>query len=153
MSLRQLIGECFALLCAVMLGLAAGAMWLLPTLFLHRQMPWMAIPVGWLLAHATCQWVHKRAWNAAALASIATVVATVYVHVLGAATTLWEMTSGYGLMGVIRTAGIPMLLDLARFGVNSGDIAWCVAGIVVAVLVSLRLTRKGRGRLTSRPAS
>ena len=142
MTLRQLIGECFALFCAGMLGLAAGAIWLLPTLFLHRQMPWMAVPVGWLLANAICQWVHKRAWNAALLASIATIVATVYVHVLGAAMTLWEMTSGYGLIGVIRTAGMSMLLDLARFGVDSRDIAWCAAGIIVAVLVSLRLSRK-----------
>jgi vitamin B12 transport system permease protein len=142
MTVRQLIGECFALFCAVMLGLAAGAIWLLPTLFLHRQMPWMALPVGWLLANAICQWVHKRAWNAALLASIATVVAMLYVHVLGAAMTLWEMTSGYGLIGVIRTAGISMLLDLARFGVDSRDIGWCAAGIIVAVLVSLRLSRK-----------
>jgi hypothetical protein len=142
MTLRHLIGECFALFCAAMLGLAAGAIWLLPTLFLHRQMPWMAVPVGWLLANAICQWVHKRAWNAAFLASIATLVATIYVHVLGAATTLWEMTSGYGLVGVIRTAGIPMLLDLARFGVNARDIVYCAGGIIVAALVSLRLSRK-----------
>jgi hypothetical protein len=142
MTARQLIGECFALFCAVMLGLAAGAVWILPSLLLHRQLPWMAILAGWLLAHGICQWVHQRAWNAAVLASIATVVATVYVHVLGAATTLWEMTSGYGLIGVIRTAGVPMLLDLARFGIGSRDIAWCAGGVIVAALVSLRLSRK-----------
>jgi hypothetical protein len=142
MSLRQVISECFALFCAVMLGLAAGAVWLLPTLLLHREMPWLAAPIGWLLAHAICQWVHKRAWNAAFLAAIATVAATIYVHVLHAATMLWEVTSGYGLFGVIHTAGISMLLFFARIGANSLDIAWCVCGIVVAAVVSLRLSRQ-----------
>jgi vitamin B12 transport system permease protein len=141
MTPRLLIGECFALFCAVMLGLAAGAVWLLPSLFLHRQMPWMAVPIGWLLAHAICQWVHKRAGNAAFHASIATIVATVYVHVLSVATTLWEMTSGYGLTGVIRTAGPSTLLDLARIGINGRDIGWCVCGVIVAAVVAVRLAR------------
>jgi hypothetical protein len=143
MTVRQIVGECFALFCAIMLGLAAGAIWMLPTLFFHRQMPWVAIVAGWFLAQAIHQWVHKGAWNAAILAAIATVVATVYVHVLTVATTLWEMTSGYGLIGVIRTAGLPMLLDLARLGFNpSRDISYTAAGVVVAVFVSLRLVRK-----------
>jgi hypothetical protein len=142
MNLRQAIGEVFALFCAVMLGLAAGAVWLLPTLHFHRAMPWMAILIGWLLAHAICQWVHQRALNAAILAAVATVVATVYVHVLGVATTLWEMTSGFGLIGVIRTAGLRMLLDLAHMGVGALDVAWCLAGVVVAVVTALRLLRR-----------
>jgi hypothetical protein len=142
MTPRLLIGEFFALFCAVMLGLAAGAVWILPTLLAHRAMPWLAVLIGWVLAHAIYQWVHKRAWNAAILASIATIVATIYVHVLGVAMKLWEVTSGYGLIGVIRTAGLKMLLDLARIGFNSRDAAWCVVGIIVAVMVSLRLSRK-----------
>lgn len=145
MTMRQIVGECFALFCAVMLGLAVGAAWILPTLFFHRQMPWLSIVAGWFLANVICQWVHKGAWNAATLAALATIVATVYVHVLTVATTLWEMTSGYGLIGVIRTAGLPMLLDLARLGIHpSRDIPCTVAGIVVAVVVSLRLARKAQ---------
>lgn len=148
MSLRQVVGECFALFCAVMLGLAGGAIWLLPSLFLHRPMPYLAVLVGWLLALVIRQWVHMRQWNAALLAAVGTVIAMLYVHVLQTATTLWEMTSGYGLIGIIRIMGVPALWDMARIGIGSRDVFWCFAGVVVAVVVALRSAQRPPNRPT-----
>ena len=60
MTVRQIVGECFALCCAVMLGLAAGAVWLLPSVFFQLPLRWLAIPAGWLLGTARRQSVHGR---------------------------------------------------------------------------------------------
>jgi len=137
MTVRQIVGECFALCCAVMLGLAAGAVWLLPSVFFHRPLRWLAIPAGWLLGIAMRQWVHGRKWNAALLAALATAVASAYLRVLIAAVNLAAMM-GYGLVHAMRTAGSSMLLDFARFGTGTLDIAWAVAGMVVAAVTALR---------------
>lgn len=135
--MRKIIGECFALLCAVMLGLAAGALWLLPSVYLHRPLPWLAVPAGWLLAIATRQWVHSKRWNAALLSALATAVASAYIHVLIATVNIAAMM-GYGLADAMRTAGPSMLLDLARMSASSLDIAWAAAGIIVAMVTALR---------------
>lgn len=137
MTARQIVGECFALCCAVMLGLAAGAVWLLPSVFFHRPLPWLAVPAGWLLGIAMRQWVHGRKWNAALLASLATAVASAYLRVLIAAVNLAAMM-GYGLVHAMRTAGSSMLLDFARFGTGKLDIAWAVVGMIVAAVTALR---------------
>ncbi|HET7329854.1 hypothetical protein [Dyella sp.] len=137
MTVRQIVGECFALCCAVMLGLAAGAVWLLPSVFFHRPLPWLAVPAGWLLGIAMRQWVHGKKWNAALLAALATLIASAYLRVLIAAVNLAAMM-GYGLVHAMRTAGASMLLDFARFGTGKLDIAWAVAGMVVAAITALR---------------
>jgi hypothetical protein len=141
MTVRQIVGECFALFCAVMLGLAAGAVWLLPTVFLHRPLPWLAVPAGWLLAIAVCQWVQGRSWHAALLAALATAIASIYIRVLISAVNISAMM-GYGLIESMHTAGLPMLLDFARIGIGPLDIGWAVAGIVAAVIRALRAPRR-----------
>lgn len=137
MMVRKIVSECFALLCAVMLGLAAGAIWLLPTVFFHRPLPWLAIPAGWLLAIAMRQWVHSRKWNAALLAALATVIASAYIRVLITTVNIAAMM-GYGLVNTMRTAGLSMLLDFAHLATSKADLAWMVAGVVVAVVVAMR---------------
>jgi len=137
MMARKIVSECFALLCAVMLGLAAGAVWLLPTVFFHRPLPWLAVPAGWLLAIAMRQWVHSRKWNAALLAALATVIASAYIRVLITTVNIAAMM-GYGLVNTMRTAGLSMLLDFAHLATSKADLAWMVAGVVVAVVVAMR---------------
>lgn len=137
MSLRQLAGECFALCCAIMLGLAAGAVWLLPTVYLHRPLPWLAVPAGWLLGIAIRQWVHGKKWNAALLAALATAVASVYIRVLITTVNISAMTD-YGLFDAAHTAGWPMLLDFTRLAVSRLDVAWSLAGIAVAAAIAMR---------------
>ncbi|GLQ88834.1 hypothetical protein [Dyella flagellata] len=137
MTLRQIVGECFALFCSLMLGLAAGAVWLLPTVFLHRPLPWLAVLAGWLLGVAIRQWVHGKKWNAALLAALATVVASVYCRVLITTVNISAMTD-YGLLDAARTAGLPMLLDFMRLATSKLDIAWAAVGVVVAVVTAMR---------------
>lgn len=137
MSLRQLAGECFALCCAIMLGLAAGAVWLLPTVYLHRPLPWLAVPAGWLLGIAIRQWVHGKKWNAALLAALATAVASVYIRVLITTVNISAMTD-YGLFDAAHTAGWSMLLDFTRLAVSRLDVAWSLAGIAVAAAIAMR---------------
>jgi len=137
MTVRQIIGEGFALCCAIMLGLAAGAVWLLPAVHFQRPLPWLAVPAGWLLAIAIRQWVHAKRWNAAWLAAFATLVACTYSHVLTVAVNL-SAALGYGLIEVIRTAGLSMLLDLAHLAAGRVDVAWAVVGIAVAAATALR---------------
>src|ERR1700757_884094 len=120
MIVRKIIGECFALLCATMLGLAAGAVWLLPTVFFHRPLPWLAVPAGWLLGIAIRQWVHGNKRNAAVLAALATLVASAYIHVLIATVNIAAMM-GYGLVDAMRTAGPSMLLEFARLSLGKSD--------------------------------
>ncbi|QAU23399.1 hypothetical protein EO087_04900 [Dyella sp. M7H15-1] len=141
MIARQIVGECFALFCAAMLGLAAGAIWLLPTIYLQRPLPWLAVPVGWLLAIAVRQWVHGRRWHAAWLAAVATAIASVYVHVLISAVNI-SIMMGYGLIDAMRTAGWPMLLDFARISMRPVDIGWAIAGVIAAIIGALRMPRR-----------
>jgi hypothetical protein len=139
MTVRQIVGECFALFCTVMLGLAAGAVWLVPTVFLHRPLPWLAVPAGWLLAITVRQWVHGRRWHAAVLAAFATVIASIYIHVLISAVNISAMM-GYGLVDAMRTAGWSMLLDFARISMRPVDIGWTIAGVVTAVISALSMS-------------
>ncbi|GLQ97055.1 hypothetical protein [Dyella mobilis] len=141
MFLRQLIGECFALFCSVMLGLAAGAVWLVPTVYLRRPLPWLALPAGWLLAIAIRQWVHGRRWHAAPFAVLATLVASAYIRVLVSAVNISAMT-GYSLVEAMRTAGLPMLLDFARISLSPADVAWSLAGAALAAFTAWREPRR-----------
>lgn len=145
MIARKIVGESFALLCAVMLGLAAGALWLLPCVFFHRPLPWLAVPAGWLLAVAIRQWVHGKRWNAVLLATLATLVASFYIRVLITTVNLAAMM-GYGLVDAMRTAGPSMLLDFTRMSINGLDIAWTLVGIIVAAVVALRPPVSARSR-------
>ena len=62
----RLIALLFAAFSAAMLGLAAGAMWMLPTMALHRPLPMLAPVAGWLLALAVRSWVRPAGRVAAA---------------------------------------------------------------------------------------
>lgn len=141
MIVRQIVGECFALFCTVMLGLAAGAVWLVPTVYLRHPLPWLAVPAGWVLAMAIRQWVHGRRRHAALLAALATAVAGVYIHVLISAVNIAAMM-GYGLVDAMRTAGWSMLLDFARVNMRPLDIGWTLVGMVVAIFSALRTPRQ-----------
>ena len=57
MSARALFSALFALFSAVMLGLAFGAVWMVPTLFFQHVLPWLALAVGWVLGWMIRGWV------------------------------------------------------------------------------------------------
>lgn len=133
----RLIALLFAAFSAAMLGLAAGAVWMLPTMALHRPLPMLAPVVGWLLALAVRSWVRPAGRSAAALAAGATVLAAVYVQVLTAAARV-AGSLGVGLLDALREAGPGMLLALAQLGARPVDIFFALAGALLAAWIAGR---------------
>jgi hypothetical protein len=145
MSARVAFSALFALISTVMLGLAAGAVWMVPTLYLQRPLPWLALPVGWLLGKAVRNWVRPAGRDAALLAALATFTAAIYVNLLTAAARIAGLM-GMGLIDAMRTAGFRLLLELATLGQAATDNVWFVIGIVVAALTALRAARPKQAR-------
>ncbi len=141
MSARVAFSALFALISAVMLGLAAGAVWMVPTLYMQRPLPWLALPVGWLLGKAVRSWVRPAGLPAAVLAALAMGTAAIYVNLLTAAARIAGLM-GMGLIDAMRTAGVRLLLELARLGQAPTDNLWFVVGIGVAAAAALRPARE-----------
>jgi vitamin B12 transport system permease protein len=130
----------FAAFSAAMLGLAAGAVWMLPTMALQRPLPGLALVAGILLALAIRAWVRPAGRVAASLAAGATVLASVYVEVLTAAARV-AGSMGMGLLDALRGAGLAMLLSLARLAARPTDIAFTLAGALLAAWIASRRSR------------
>lgn len=130
----------FAAFSAAMLGLAAGAVWMVPTMALHRPLPMLAPVAGWLLALAVRNWVRPAGAVAAALAAGATVLAAAYVQVLTAAARV-AGSLGVGLLDALREAGPGMLLALARLGVRPVEVLLALVGALLAAWIASRRPR------------
>jgi vitamin B12 transport system permease protein len=145
MSARRLLGLVFTLICTVMIGLATGAIWLVPTVLMSKLMPWLAVPIGWVLGRIVRGWVNPggRA-GAAVLAAIAMIVAAVYFTILVAGARI-AGSLGLGFFDTLHVAGVALLTDIARMTLTGGDIAWYATGTVLAVMGALR------GRRTTAP--
>jgi vitamin B12 transport system permease protein len=141
MSLRRLLGLFFGLVCTLMVGLAAGAIWLVPTVMVGRLMPWLALPVGWLLGRIIRGWVYQggRA-SAAALAALSMAIAATYLSVLIAAARI-AGSLGLGFFDTLRMSGLALLGDIARLTVTRGDLIWYALGIATAAVAASRLRR------------
>ncbi|MDE2307783.1 MAG: hypothetical protein KGJ97_05760 [Xanthomonadaceae bacterium] len=140
MSARPLLKIAFAAFSAAMLGLAAGALWMVATLYLRQLLPWLAVPVGALLAWTIRQVVLRPGIGAAVLAALATALAALYMNLLLAATRIaGEM--GMGLIDAMRTAGAGMLWQLARLALTPVAAGWFVTGIVLAAAIAARPPR------------
>ncbi|MGN2244869.1 hypothetical protein ACFWZU_15350 [Frateuria sp. GZRR33] len=137
----RLIPLLFAAFSAAMLGLAAGAVWMLPTMALQRPLPALALVAGALLALAIRSWVRPAGRVAAALAAAATVLAAVYVDVLTAAARI-AGSMGMGLLDALRSAGLAMLLSLAQLAARPADIVFALAGALLAAWIAGRRPRK-----------
>ncbi|WNL47308.1 hypothetical protein RKE25_06655 [Dyella sp. BiH032] len=137
MSARALLSALFALVSTVMLGLAFGAVWMVPTLFFQHVLPWLALAVGWVLGRMIRGWVRPEPRGAALLAALATALACVYVGVLTAAARVAGLM-GMGLVDALKTAGTGLLLDLVRLNLTGADLAWFAAGIALSAWVAWR---------------
>ncbi|BDU22792.1 hypothetical protein [Dyella sp. GSA-30] len=141
MSARRLLGFVFALICTAMIGLAAGAIWLVPTILVSKLMPWLAIPIGWILGRIVRGWVNPGGrTGAAVLAGLAMIVASAYLVVLVAGARI-AGSLGLGFFDTLRVAGIGLLTDIARMTLTGGDIVWYSAGTVLAVMGALHRGR------------
>jgi hypothetical protein len=140
MNARVAFSWLFAAVSALMLGLAAGAVWMVPTLYLQRPLPWLAVLVGWLLGKAIRHWVRPPGHGAAVLAALAALTAALYVNLLTAAARVAGLM-GLGLVDTLRTAGFGLLLQLAELGSMPTDDIWYAIGMGLAALVAGRATR------------
>ena len=140
MNARVAFSWLFAAVSALMLGLAAGAVWMVPTLYLQRPLPWLAVLVGWLLGKAIRHWVRPPGHGAAVLATLAALTAALYVNLLTAAARVAGLM-GLGLVDTLRTAGFGLLLQLAELGSMPTDDIWYAIGMGLAALVAGRATR------------
>ncbi len=141
MSVRNALVFLFAVFCAVMLGLAAGAVWMVLALYLRHPLPWLAVPIGVLLAWTVRGCVQRAGIGAMSLAAGATALAAIYVNMLIAGVMI-AGNLGLGLIDALRTAGIAMLWQLARLAMSPADIAW--TGL--AMLLAAWLARGKRSR-------
>ncbi|HEY8586626.1 MAG TPA: hypothetical protein VIL60_07805 [Rhodanobacter sp.] len=140
MSMRTVSQLVFALFSAAMLGLAAGAIWMVVALYLRHPLPWLALPLGALLAWTIRASVRSPGAVAALLAASATLLAGVYVNVLVAGVQI-AGNMGMGLIQAMRTAGAGMLWQLARMALSPADIAWGVLGMLLAAWLAWRKPR------------
>jgi vitamin B12 transport system permease protein len=145
MTARAAFSWLFALISALMLGLAAGAVWMVPTLYLQRPLPWLAVVAGWLLGKVMRQWVRPAGAGAACLAALATLAAALYVNLLTAAARIAGLM-GLGLVDTIRTAGFGLLLHLSELGNAPGDDVWYAAGVGLAAFTAARATARNAHR-------
>jgi hypothetical protein len=141
MSVRNVLLFVFALFSAAMLGLAAGAVWMVVTLYLRHPLPWLALPIGALLAWAIRSFVRSPGVGAALLAAWATVLAAIYVNMLIAAV-LIAGNMGMGLIDALRTAGAGMLWQLARMALSPADIGCTALAMLLAAWLAWRTPRK-----------
>lgn len=130
-----------SLISTVMLGLAAGALWMLPVAFLRWQPAWFAVPVGALLGWAIARWVSPRNQLAPWLAAGASLLAAVYVSLLIAAVRV-AGSLGLELSQTIRTAGPGMLWSLATFATGSSQWIGFGLGAVTAAAVAALFSRR-----------
>jgi hypothetical protein len=141
MSVRNALVFLFALFCAAMLGLAAGAVWMVLALYLHHPLPWLAVPTGALLAWTVRGCVQRAGTGAMLLAAGATALAAVYVNILIAGVRI-AGNMGLGLIEALRTAGFAMLWQLARMGLTPADIGWTVLAMLLAAWLARHKPRR-----------
>ncbi|HXD36766.1 MAG TPA: hypothetical protein VN624_08915 [Rhodanobacter sp.] len=141
MSLHSVFRAVFALVCAAMLGLAAGAVWMVAALYAGHATSWLALPFAVVLAWTIRHWVQSPGRYAAMLAAFAALLAALYVNVL-MASALIAASMGMGIVDALRTAGAGMLLQLARMGFSAADAGWYLVAAGLAAVLASRTTRR-----------
>lgn len=141
MSLHSVFRAVFALICAAMLGLAAGAVWTVAALYAGHATSWLALPFAVVLAWAIRHWVQSPGRYAAVLAALAALLAALYVNVL-MASALIAANMGIGIVDALRTAGAGMLLQLARMGFSAADAGWYLVAAGLGAVLASRPTRR-----------
>ncbi|MDN5924783.1 MAG: hypothetical protein L0H70_07275, partial [Xanthomonadales bacterium] len=142
----------FAWFAAAMLGLAAGAVWMVVALYAQAAYPWvvsawLALPTGALLALAIRQWIWPHGVVAATMAAFATLLAAAYLSLLLAAIRLGGAI-GINILDAMRSAGLNMLASLARLAITPADVIWFVLGAALVVW-----TARGYADRRSRPST
>jgi hypothetical protein len=153
MTARALSGQLFSVLCAVMFGLAAGAMWMVPTMYIGRPLPWLALPIGWLLGLGVRKWLRGPGAASACMAAFASLIAATYTKCLVVAANIAAMM-GVGFVDSLREAGPDMLLALARMTLSAYEAAIYLLAAILAAAAAWHAPRAKRAGVdpVSRPA-
>jgi vitamin B12 transport system permease protein len=133
----------FALFSAAMLGLAAGAAWMVVALYSRHPLPWLAVPIGVALAWVIRAGVRQPGTGAMLLAVGATGLSALYVNLLIAGVKI-AGNLGLDLIEALRTAGFAMLWQLARMGLTPADLIWTAVAMVLAGWLASRKRRPRR---------
>lgn len=131
MNARGVLSLLFAVFCAAMLGLAAGAVWMVISLYMRHPLPWLALPIGALLAWAIRGSVRHAGIGAMLMAAGATALSAIYVNMLVAGVRI-AGNMGMGLIEALRTAGIGMLWRLAGMAATPADVIWTLLAMLLA---------------------
>jgi vitamin B12 transport system permease protein len=137
MTLGRVGAALLAWLSASMLALAAGAVWMVPIMLRGVALPWLALPLGWLLGLAIRQWVRRPGRLAALLAGYALLLAAFYLRCLLVAANLAGMM-GIGLADALRQAGPGLLMQLAWRALAPTELAIYLLGAVLAAATAAR---------------
>ena len=134
------LGITLALASTAMIALAAGAVWMVASVYFGGMLAWLSVPVGAALGWAIRASVTGSRPLAVVLASAATWLAAVYMLALNAAMQV------AGLMGMsfteaLHRAGPGMLFDIASQKLPSMSLA-LIAGILTAALIGARRRRR-----------
>jgi vitamin B12 transport system permease protein len=133
----------FALFSAAMLGLAAGAAWMVVALYSRHPLPWLAVPIGVALAWVIRAGVRQPGTGAMLLAAGATGLSAIYVNLLIAGVKV-AGSMGLDLIEAMRTAGIGMLWQLARMGLTPANFIWTLLAMLLAGWLASRQRRPRR---------
>ncbi|CAM5269062.1 hypothetical protein [Rhodanobacter lindaniclasticus] len=147
MRARSVPALLFALFSAAMLGLAAGAVWMVAALYSRHPLPWLAVPIGVALAWIIRAGVRRPGVGAMLLAAGATALSMIYVNMLIAGVKI-AGNLGLDLIEALRTAGFAMLWQLARLAMTPADLGWTALAMVLAGWLA---SRKRRQRLPPPP--
>lgn len=137
---RRLLTAVSALLSTLMLGLAAGVIWLVATLYFHQPPAWYAPIVGALLAWALRVTTRAPGVTCAVVAVLATLLAALCVNV---ALVGMELAGNMGLTlrDALHSAGGRMLWELVRLGLSASAVAWYGAGVILAAAIGFPRAR------------
>ncbi|MDE1893629.1 MAG: hypothetical protein KGJ96_03625 [Xanthomonadaceae bacterium] len=141
MSARSAFLSAFALFTATMLGLAAGAAWMVISLYMGRPLPWLAVPIGALLALTIRGTVRRPGLAAMLLSAGATALAVLYLNMLIASVQI-AGNMGIGVADAMRTAGLAMLWQLACMALGPVDLLWGVLAMALAGWLAARPPRR-----------
>lgn len=143
-STRTLV---FASVSSLMIGLAAGALWLL--LVLAHPGPlatvWLGLPIGLALGWVTRHWVLEASPPAAVLAAASMLLAAAYMRFLMAAAELSGMF-GIAFLQAFRRAGPGMLMHLTWLSLTPLACGIYVSCALLAAIAAVAPRRHGRDR-------
>lgn len=134
---RAIGGLLLALFSTVVIGLAAGAVWMVLALYMQDASAWLALPLGLVLGWVIRGWVTPHRRYAVPLAAVTMVLATIYMRLLFAAAQVGA-SLGLGIGEALRTAGVGMLVNVAQLGLRWQELALYLIGVVLAALIAAR---------------